>query len=174
MVLGEHLHRVVGQRPSVKQRLHIGEQRLLLVLHVASYLVCILVIEAQHQLSQRIILADALLQFPADIRQLKVKIVAVTGFQIVQQGRHADALVVVADGLPIDGIVHHRQKGVAVDPIQFTRLFHRLVAKAQIDAEAAQGLQHAVVILDERNHPVLWLIHLHILHTYLYILVLQK
>ena len=104
---------------------------------MAANLLCILVVEAQHELAKGIVAIDALLQFPADEGQLEVKVVAVAGLQVVQQGGHADALVAIVDGVVVDGVVDHGQEGVAVNTIQLTGLFHGLVAKTEMNAECS-------------------------------------
>ena len=48
--------------------------------------------------------------------------------------------------------------------VVLTRFFDRLVAKAKADAEAAQHLQQVVIVANQRNHLVVGLIHLLILH----------
>ena len=164
MMLGEHLDVIVVGRAVVQQRLHIGEERLLLILHVATNLLRILIIELHDEPSQLVVLADAFLQLATDERQLEIKVIGMTGLQIVQQGRHADLLVILIVGEVVDGKVNHSQKRIGIHPIHLARLSHRLVAKAQIDAKAAQRLQYAVIVLDKRYHLILRFIHLQILH----------
>ena len=58
MMLGEGLHIVVAGRLAVKEFFHIGEQRLLFIVHVAPDLVGILVIEFHDELCQRVVLVE--------------------------------------------------------------------------------------------------------------------
>lgn len=67
--------------------------------------------------------------------------------------------------IAIDDVVHHEEEGVCVHILCLTHFFDGLVAKAQIDAESAHGLQHAVVVADEGNHLVVRLVKLHFLHV---------
>ena len=73
VVLREGLHIVAGGGHSLNERLYVWEERLLLVFHVAPYLVGILVVEAQNQLGQRVVLIERLLQLPPDIGQLEIQ-----------------------------------------------------------------------------------------------------
>ena len=138
---------------------------------MAANLLGILIIEFHDELSQLVALADALLQLATDEGQLEVEIVGMAGLQVVQQRRHADALVIIIIGEVVDGEVDHRQESIGVYPVHLTGLSHRLVAKPQVDAKAAKCLQHTIIILDERDHLVLWLIHLQVLHCSLYTLL---
>ena len=137
---------------------------------MAANLLRILVVQLQHQVAYTVAGINALLQLTANKRQLEVEVVSMARLQVVQQGGNADLLVVLKVREIVDGEIHHRQKRVAVHTVQLTCLGHRLVAKAKTDAEAAQGLQHRIIILDERNHLILRLIHLQILHNLLLIL----
>ena len=98
---------------------------------------CILFVDLHDEPAHSIAFCDALLQFATDEGQLKVEIVGMAGFQIVQEGWHADLLVVLEIGMIVDGEVNHRQKGVGIDSIQSAGLADGHVAKSEIDAKGA-------------------------------------
>lgn len=78
---------------------------------------------------------------------------------------------IVVSAIPVDGEVDHREEGVGVHVLVFTHLAHRLVAKAQADAEAAQRLQDVIVVADDADELVVGFVHLlifHLLHLKLY------
>ena len=166
VVLGEGLHIVVVGGTPLYERLHVGEERLLLILHVAADLMGILVVEAQDELGQRLALVERLLQLTADIGQLKVEEIGVAGLQVVQQGGDAELLVGLELTVVVGREVDHRQEGIGIYIVVLTRLHDRLIAKTKADAETAQHLQQVVIVADERDHLVVRLIHLLILHTY--------
>ena len=78
-MLGEGIHVIVVGGTPFYQRLHVGEQRLLLIFHVTADLMGIFVVKAQDQLGQRLALVERLLQLPADIGQLEVEEIGVAG-----------------------------------------------------------------------------------------------
>ena len=134
-MLRESLDVVIVHRPSVDERLDIGEQRFLFVFHVATNLLCILVVELHDESSQRITLADAFLQLTTDEGQLEVEIKGMAGLQIVQQRGYADVLVILIIGEVVDGEVDHSQKRVCVDIVHVARLAYGLVTKAKVNTE---------------------------------------
>ena len=164
MMLRESLHIIVIGRTPLYQRLHIGEERLLLVFHVTAYLVGILVVEAKNEFCQRVALVERFLQLATDIGQLEVQEIGVTGLQIVKQGGDGQLLVGLKLAIPIDGEVDHSQEGIGIHPVALAGFLNCLITKTKTDAETAQHLQEVVVIANQRNHLVVGLIHLLILH----------
>ena len=90
-----------------------------------------------------------------------------TGLKIVQQRRYADQLVGFKFSKVISRKVDHRQEGIGINVVVVTRLLHRLIAKAKVDAETSQHLQQIVIVADQRDHLVISLVHFLILHNYL-------
>ena len=72
VMLGEGVNVVVGQGESVKERLHIGEEGLLLVFHVTTDFLCIFFVELHDELAQSVAFVDALQQFATDEWQLDI------------------------------------------------------------------------------------------------------
>ena len=66
--------------------------------------------------------------------------------------------------ITIDGKIHHRKKGERVNILFLTHSSHRLVSKAQVDAEAPQTLQNVIIVFDKGNHLIVSLIYLLIAH----------
>ena len=149
---------------AVDQRLHIGEERLLLIFHVAAYLVGIFVVEAEDEFGERLTLIERLLQFATDIGQLEVEEVGMAGLQIVQEGGDGQHLVGPELTIAVDVVVDHCQEGIGIYAVVLTCFHDGLVAEAQTDAETAQHLQQVVIIANQRDHLVVCLIHLLIFH----------
>ena len=164
VVFGEGLDVVVADGTALEQRLDVGEEGLLLVLHVAAYLLGVFFVEAHDEAAQGVAGADALLQFATDEGELEVEVVGVAGLEVVEEGGDADAVVVLEVGLVVDGEVDDGQEGVGVYVVHLAGLADGLVAEAEVDAEGAQGLQYAVVVLDEGDHLVTGFVHLEVLH----------
>ena len=83
-MLGEGLDVVVAHGFAVEQRLNVREKSFLLVFHVAANLLSILVVEAHDEVSQMVVLAQALFQFATDEGQLEVEVIGMAGLQIVE------------------------------------------------------------------------------------------
>ena len=82
----------------------------------------------------------------------------------MQQGWDAELLVGLELTVVVGREVDHRQEGVGVYIVVLARLHDCLITKTKADAETAQHLQQVVIIADERDHLVVRLIHLLILH----------
>ena len=156
---------VTIRRFPVDKSLHIREKYALLILHVTANLMGILIVEAQDELTQRIVGIEALFLLTTNERELEIKIIGVAGFQIMHQGWDAQLLVVFRRAIAIDGEIHHNQEGVGVHIVVITSLTNRFIAKPQVDAKCAQHLQEVVVIANEVDHLVVGLIHLQLLHN---------
>ena len=143
---------------SFYQRLHIGEQCFLLILHVTAYFVGILIVEAKNEASQRVVFVERLSKFPADKGQLEIEEVSVAGLQIVEQRGDTELFVSLEFAVTVDGIVHHGEECVGIHMVVFTSLLHGLVAKAKVDTETAQGLEQVVIVTDKRNHLIIGLV----------------
>ena len=133
---------------SLQQRLHIREQRLLLVFHVQANLASILVVEAENETCQgkatgrrrhvgNVVLVERLRQLPADVGQLKVEEIGMARFEIVEQGWDADLFIGIELSIPVSSIINHSQERIGVDIVILTGLLYGLVAKTQADAETA-------------------------------------
>ena len=164
VMLREGIDIIVVGGMTVDQRLHIGEERLLLIFHVAAYLVGIFVVEAEDEFGEGFAFVERLLQLATDIGQLEVEEVGMTGLQIVEQGGDGQLFVGLEFAIAVDVVVDHCQEGIGIYIVILTRFHDRLVAEAQTDAEAAQHLQQVVVIANQRDHLVIRLIHLLIFH----------
>ena len=106
MVTRKGVHVIIVHGVSVYQRLDVGEECLLLVLHVPADFLGIFLIQLHDEHAKGVSGGDALLQLAADEGQLEVQIVGMARLQVVQEGRHADLFVVREVVIPIYGEVH--------------------------------------------------------------------
>ena len=134
------------------------------VLHVACHLSSVLVVELQdkegNSVGSRAI--DGFYQLATNGRQAEIHKVRMRGAQIVHQSRQANALhhlayVCVCRVLQV---VYYGQERGNVHARRATRIAHRLLAKSQLDAEAAHHLQHAIIIADNIAHGVRFVVFL--------------
>ena len=88
-----------------------------------------------------------------------------TGTQILHQGRNGKSFHIVKIAITVDGKVNHSQKGIGIYLLLLAHFAHGLVTKAKTDAETAQALQQIIIVLYQRNHLIIRLIHLLILHS---------
>ena len=160
VMLGEGVDVVVGEGVSVEKGLDVGEEGILLVFHVAPDFLFVFVIELEDEAADGVVLVDALLELAADEWELEVEVVGVAGLEVVEEGRHADLLVVLEVGVVVDGEVDDREEGVGVHSVEAAGLADGQVAEAEVDAKGAQCLEDAVVVLDEGDHLVARLVHL--------------
>ena len=137
MMLRKGLYVVIAYRPFLNKRLHVGEKRLLLVLHVAAYLMGVLVIELQDEASHMVCDINAFLELAPYERQLEVKKILMAGFQIMHERRNVEEFIFLKVAIPINGEVHDGQKGIGVHAIVLTGLTNGFIAKAEVDAERA-------------------------------------
>ncbi len=164
MVLGECLYAVLSDGFSPNQRIDVWEQRFLLEQHVLSYLAGILVKQFHHQHPQPVPLVYRLCKFTAYERQLKIKVIHMAGFQIMQQRWNGQLLVIVKIGISVDGQIYHCKKCISIYSVVLAYLLHGLVAESKIYPETSQRLQQIVIVLYERYHLVACLIYLLLLH----------
>jgi hypothetical protein len=164
VVLRESLAAVVARHLSVEQSLHIGEQHFLLILHVLLYFLSIFVVKMQDKRTEAVALIDSLFQSAADIRQLEVEVIRMTGRKIVHQRRYRKLAVIIKIRLAVNGKVYNGKKRIGIHPVIVARLAHGLVAKPKIDAKTSKRLQQVVIVFDERDHFIVSLIYFMILH----------
>ena len=135
------------------------------------YLLGIIVIEFEYQTAQLARFIYALLQLAPYERQLKTKEIYMTCFEIMQQGGYRQLSVILKVSMTVDGIVHHRKKGIGIHAIVFAGLIHSFVTKAKIDAKTSQRLQQVVVVFNERYHFIACLIYLLDFHSFIIMVV---
>ncbi len=148
----------------LQQRLHIGMHMVVLEGHVPLHLLCILVVEAQDEHRQAVSAGevDGLEQLAPDARQAEIDEVAVGVLQVGDERRHIHLLRHLADAgvCGVFHIVDDRQECADIHSGIAASGLHRLVAKAELDAETAYYLQDAIVITDDVAHRVCGMIFL--------------
>ncbi|MBQ7997892.1 MAG: hypothetical protein IJ296_01010 [Bacteroidales bacterium] len=140
------------QKP-LRQLLHIGEDHLVLILHMLTHLGHILIVEA-HDEHRKVVFAravDRLNEFATDVGQIETQEVFVRLLQIPRQRSERDGVIVIG---AIRYEVDHFQKGRLIHAVHLADLADRLVAKSQRDAEASHHENQCAVVLHQIAHLV--------------------
>ena len=93
------------------------------------------------------------------------------GFQVLQQSRYGEFLYILKVMKFIYTEIHDTKKGVRVYLLFFADFFHRFVSETQIDSEATECLQQAIIISDDGYHFIIRFIHFLISHDVTYLLL---
>ena len=81
--------------------------------------------------------------------------------QIINQCRYGNIIFIsIEPGKAFSHKVDYNQKGPAVYSIQFTHLLDCLVTEPQRKPKTTHHLQQRIIIADEINHLISWLIFL--------------
>ena len=125
----------------------------------------VLVVELHDELSEIVGGVYGVVELFAYEGQLKAGIIVMACLEIAQQSWQGEVQGRDVGPLAVYGVVDHGKEGCGVDLLLFAHLADGLVAEAEAYAEAAQALQHVIVVLDEGYHLVVSLINFLLSHV---------
>lgn len=143
---------------ALDQLLDIGEEGLLLKLHVIANGAGILVEEFHDQTSEVVALVEGAFQFAPDGRKLVVEVVLVARTEILDERGQGNAVGIVEVAIAIDREIDDGEEGIGIYLLLLADLADRLVAKTKMDAKAAETLEQVVIVADKADHLILFLV----------------
>ena len=122
---------------ALDQLLDIGEEGLLLKLHVIANRAGILVEEFHDQASEVVALVEGAFQFAPDGRKLVAEVVLVARTEILDERGQGNAVGIVEVAIAIDREIDDGEEGIGIYLLLLADLADRLVAKTEMNAECS-------------------------------------